>query len=207
MYQFLMNKFENNENVAKSFALRLLIHYIGDLVQPFHNESRYNKENLEGDKGANKFVLPNHYGADELHAVWDFVLYEEHENIARPFTSDTWTEFQAHLDDILATYGSVITGSSIYRSTNYEKWSAEAYELSKTLYDGVTENEAVPQEYLDKHIKTAYERLIIGGYRLYYTITYMFGDSLLEEEEDDSNVGFITDLIIEVAKALDQSTE
>ena len=93
MYQFLMNKFENNENVAKSFALRLLIHYIGDLVQPFHNESRYNKENLEGDKGANKFVLPNHYGAAELHAVWDFVLYEEHNNIARPFTSDTWTEF------------------------------------------------------------------------------------------------------------------
>ena len=91
-------------------------------------------------------MLPNHYGAAELHAVWDFVLYEERTNIARPFTEDTWTEFQAHLDQILEDYGSAITGSSVYRSTNYEKWSAESYEISKGLYDGVTENEAVPQE-------------------------------------------------------------
>ena len=32
MYTYLMSKFANNEHVAKSFALRLLIHYVGDIV-------------------------------------------------------------------------------------------------------------------------------------------------------------------------------
>ena len=48
----------------------------------------------------------------------------------------------------------------------------------------MTENEAVPQAYLDKNVPIAYERLVIGGYRLYYTINYIFGDS----DEFDENV-------------------
>ena len=89
MYTYLMNKFEDNEDVAKSYALRLLIHYVGDLVQPFHCESRYNLEEFsttDGDKGANSFPLKYHYDVDELHALWDKVLYDQHNNIARPFT-------------------------------------------------------------------------------------------------------------------------
>lgn len=194
MYTFLMKKFENNEDVAKSFALRLLVHYMGDLVQPFHNISRFTKANPEGDKGANAFLLPNHYGASELHAVWDFVLYEEHNNIPRPFTKDSWDTFSQHLDGIMKDYGYAVSGSSIYKSTNYSKWSTESYELAKTLYDGVTENEPVPQAYLDKNIKIAYERLIIGGYRLYYTMTYIFGDSLSAEYE--STLADFTDMIV-----------
>ena len=41
----------------------------------------------------------------------------------------------------------------------------------------MTENEAVPQAYLDKNIPIAYHQLVKGGYRLYYTMTYIFGDS------------------------------
>jgi hypothetical protein len=93
MYTFLMNKFDDNEPVAKSYALRLLIHYMGDIAQPFHCEDRYTADNTDGDKGANEFPLPYHYGVDELHALWDKVLYDQHTNIARPFTSDTWTDF------------------------------------------------------------------------------------------------------------------
>ncbi len=131
-----MKKFDNDENVAKSYALRLLIHYIGDLVQPLHCESRINKEFPKGDKGGNAFPLPNHYEVDELHALWDKVLYEEKHNIARPFTDDSWTSFQAHLDDILGTYSYAVAGSSVYKTTNYEKWANESYEIAKTLYDG-----------------------------------------------------------------------
>ena len=57
IYTHLMDEFDNDENVAKSYALRLIIHYIGDLVQPLHCESRYSQEWPEGDKGANDFPL------------------------------------------------------------------------------------------------------------------------------------------------------
>jgi len=136
MYTFLMKKFNNDENVAKSYALRLLIHYIGDLVQPFHCESRYSSQYLAGDKGANAFPLPNHYEVNELHALWDKVLYEERHNIARPFTESTWSTFQAHIADIMSEYKYAVKKTSVYKTTNYDKWATESYELAKTLYDG-----------------------------------------------------------------------
>lgn len=76
MYTFLMAKYSDNEDLAKSYALRLLIHLIGDIVQPFHSENRWNSEfSADGDKGANLFPLKYHYEVDELHALWDKVLY------------------------------------------------------------------------------------------------------------------------------------
>jgi len=47
----------------------------------------------------------------------------------------------------------------------------------------LTEDAAVPQEYQDKWLPVAYERLNLGGHRLYYTINYIFGDSVSEELE------------------------
>ena len=61
--------------MQKSFALRLLIHYLGDIHQPFHCETRYDAEDPEGDYGANTFDLKYHYGVDELHALWDYIDY------------------------------------------------------------------------------------------------------------------------------------
>ena len=94
MYKHIMYEFKNDEDVAKSYALRLLIHYIGDLVQPLHCESLYSSEFPHGDRGANDFKLKNHYSVSELHALWDKVLYTQKDNIARPFTSETWDAFQ-----------------------------------------------------------------------------------------------------------------
>lgn len=67
----------------KSYALRLLIHYIGDISQPFHCESRFDQTFPTGDAGANAFALPSHYEVDELHALIDKVLYVERTNIPR----------------------------------------------------------------------------------------------------------------------------
>lgn len=177
MYTFLMNKFDDNEDVAKSYALRLLIHYMGDIVEPFHSEYRYNSQYPEGDKGANSFPLPYHYGVDELHALIDEVLYTQHNHIARPFTAATWDSFQTEVTSVTDTYGYAVADPSTYETIDYDSMCLEAFEIAKTLYDGVTENEPVPQDYLDKNTPMAYERLVLGGYRLYYTIDFIFGDA------------------------------
>ena len=84
IFDFIQNRlYPDKPDLAKSYALRLLIHYVGDMVQPFHAESRYNSANPSGDKGANGFPLPNHYEVKELHALIDKVLYVEHTNISR----------------------------------------------------------------------------------------------------------------------------
>jgi hypothetical protein len=83
-------KHTNSEDEAKSLALRLLIHYYGDVHQPLHSSDRYTEEHPDGDKGGNSFPLKFHYKANELHAVWDNVIYEYHTNPKRPFTPATW---------------------------------------------------------------------------------------------------------------------
>ncbi len=70
-------KFFESENDAKSFALRLLIHYIGDSHQPCHSITRVDSAYPKGDQGCNFERLPSREGASNLHAVWDSVAYEE----------------------------------------------------------------------------------------------------------------------------------
>jgi len=75
VYTYLMALYPTNENLAKSYALRLMIHYMGDVHQPLHCEDRFNAANPAGDLGGNTFTLPNHYSADNLHSVWDKLIY------------------------------------------------------------------------------------------------------------------------------------
>lgn len=84
MYTYITNNlYPGQPDLAKSYALRLLIHYIGDISQPFHCESRFDSAYPTGDAGANLFPLPYHYTVDELHALMDKVLYVERNNIPR----------------------------------------------------------------------------------------------------------------------------
>ena len=69
-----------DENKGKSYALRLLIHYLGDIHQPMHTISRVDDKYPKGDVGGNAFPVPNHYDADNLHSVWDSVVYEYYKN-------------------------------------------------------------------------------------------------------------------------------
>merc|ERR1711998_479301 len=60
-----------------STAVRLLIHYSGDIHQPLHATSRVDHEFPKGDRGGNSVALPSHDGAKNLHSVWDSVVYAQ----------------------------------------------------------------------------------------------------------------------------------
>ena len=62
-------------------ALRLLIHYLGDIHQPLHCLTRVNPEFPHGDKGGNDFALKYHYKVNNLHSLWDAVMYAYHDSI------------------------------------------------------------------------------------------------------------------------------
>ena len=75
-----------------STALRLLIHYVGDIHQPLHASTRVNKEFPQGDRGGNDFALKNHYGVKELHAVYDDIFWSNYGHQVTPFSEDDWNE-------------------------------------------------------------------------------------------------------------------
>ena len=67
----------HTEADSLSTALRLLMHYTGDVHQPLHATARVDHEYPAGDRGGNSFPLPSKDGAKNLHAVWDAVVYSE----------------------------------------------------------------------------------------------------------------------------------
>jgi hypothetical protein len=93
-----------SEEEGKSLGLRLLMHYMGDVHQPLHSSSRYTKDLPNGDKGGNTFPLKYHYTANELHAVWDIVIYTYYKNPKRPFTKETWADFGEISDDLKSRF-------------------------------------------------------------------------------------------------------
>ena len=61
----------------KSLALRLIIHYCGDIHQPLHTVSAYSREYPTGDRGGNsEKVKPAREGVENLHSIWDSVIYQ-----------------------------------------------------------------------------------------------------------------------------------
>ena len=67
----------HTEEDAISTAMRLLMHYTGDIHQPLHATARVNADYPAGDRGGNSFPLPSIDGAKNLHSVWDSVVYAE----------------------------------------------------------------------------------------------------------------------------------
>ena len=78
--EFLKVIKENFSDVQdqKAFALRLVIHYIGDIHQPLHVVAEVDSNHPRGDKGGNDEKVPDTSGdgVDNLHAIWDSVIYD-----------------------------------------------------------------------------------------------------------------------------------
>jgi hypothetical protein len=73
-YAQVTKNFPNNAD-GRSFALRMLIHYVGDIHQPLHTVAEVDPTYPSGDKGGNSEYLPSICGASNLHAVWDSIAY------------------------------------------------------------------------------------------------------------------------------------
>lgn len=54
---------------------------MGDIHQPLHCLDRVDAEFPLGDRGGNEFPLKYHYDVDELHALWDTVIYTNHDSV------------------------------------------------------------------------------------------------------------------------------
>jgi hypothetical protein len=134
MYTYINNNlYPGQPDLAKSYALRLLIHYIGDISQPFHCESRFDTTYPDGDSGANLFPLPYHYTVDELHALMDKVLYVERNNIprvsylsansAKPMSDTDWATLCASTNYYQNTYeSSCCSNSANWNNQDFTTW-------------------------------------------------------------------------------------
>lgn len=132
------------------FALRWLIHAVGDVHQPLHTTSRH------GDRGGNGFELTGKYG--NLHAFWDagaerFVLPRAE---LKPYAQQLMQQYPPqHFKQSLAPHP--------------HQWAKESRALATTVvYEGIEprDNPAKKPQYLIRAQHTSEQQIVLAGYRL-----------------------------------------
>jgi len=150
-----------------STALRLIIHYTGDIHQPLHGTARVDNDYPNGDRGGNSFPLPSLENAKNLHAAWDSVLYEFTGYETLPFSESDWALNGDHAKTLMERYPESTLGDVTTLSPTL--WAQESFEISESfVYAEITghEGEALPQDYIVDGKKIAETQIVKAGYRL-----------------------------------------
>lgn len=166
------------EQEKQSYALRLLIHYIGDIHQPLHATARVNKNYPKGDAGGNFVAIPAKDGAKNLHSVWDSVIYLYTATPRMPFNTNDWNYLGNEADGILKKYPEP---NAEWQNLDVAKWTNESFEVSKAaVYPTVEPNQPLSQAYIAKAQDAIQKQIALGGLRLAYVIQHIFGSSAAE---------------------------
>lgn len=149
--------------MARSIALRLLIHYVGDIHQPLHAVSRYDNRGRQ-DYGGNAVKIPAKQGADNLHAVWDSVVYEQTANIRLPLDDAGWRKLTAVSTALSKKHG---VNAAQANDLDPANWALDSYKLSKaTVYPKVSRNKRLDNLYTKKAQLAAEQQVVLAGHRL-----------------------------------------
>ena len=171
---------------SRAFALRFIIHLIGDMHQPLHTVSRCSPNHPKGDAGGNLFKLSGTY--NNLHKLWDAMGGQYADSIAKLCPYGEWETCEKQESEreaaVISEAASLIEefpresfanetfgpgpedawGKDILMS-----WARSSYAVVSSnprVYGDVTEN-AEPSEDYVKFVKaTTRRRVVLGGYRL-----------------------------------------
>jgi len=156
---------------ARAQALRLIIHFVGDIHQPLHCATRVSSANVEGDRGGNlvKLKIRQSNGTiknTNLHSYWDGGIG------SFPPTGPNFAP--PPLGSIPAAVATAKRGNpatdpaiGLDNPTNFSGWADESFELAKDVaYKGITNNATPTAAYNRAALKVARKRVAWGGYRL-----------------------------------------
>lgn len=138
----------------KSFYLKLLIHFIGDLHQPLH-------VGRAADQGGNRIQVSWFSRNSNLHRVWDSDLIDSYsmsfEELARELMRSTSKEARL-----------------AYQKGAYRDWVEESHQLAGTIYASASSGDKLSYKYGYDYNALVFEQLKKGGYRLAKILNEIF---------------------------------
>lgn len=153
--EILSNPHESTED--KENAMKFLIHFIGDIHQPFHT-------GRPEDNGGTKLKVSWLGDKTSLHHVWDSSIIElAHADLLKDKKEDEQVALYAHyLQNKFA-----ISSLGAKSLSNYDLWMQESMERRKEGYDHKDDSEKDYTTRFSNHID---ERIYLAGVRIAYTI-------------------------------------
>ncbi|WP_105169652.1 S1/P1 nuclease [Pseudoalteromonas sp. T1lg23B] len=144
-------KSENASIDEKRFALRFLVHLVGDSHQPFH-------AGRAADHGGNKIDVTFFGDKTNLHTTWDTRLIENESLSYTEFTNFIKTSNSAIIED--------------YLNSEPADWLLESHHISEKIYN-LNETD-ISYGYIYKYMPTVKTRLQQGGIRLAGLLNQIF---------------------------------
>ncbi len=138
----------------EALALKMVIHFMGDLHQPFHL-GRY------ADYGGNLVKLTVFDKERNLHALWD----EEVVECAHRWTYTEWAE---QIDRI-----SKQERKAMEQGT-FDDWARETYEICQGIYEDTPEGSEISYDYIAKYTPLVEQQLLKAGIRLARVLNEIF---------------------------------
>lgn len=129
----------------KKFALKFVVHLVGDLHQPMH-------VSRAEDKGGNDIDVKFLNKKSNLHSVWDTGLVE--------YYGFTYTELANAIDNASATE------IKKWQAAPITVWLYESYKISEQLYAETAKDATFNYDYFPEHQEIVKKRMLQAGVRL-----------------------------------------
>jgi len=129
----------------KEFYLKMLVHFVGDLHQPFHSGHAE-------DKGGNDIQVRWFNEGSNIHRVWDSEMIN--------FYQMSYTELAINTRDLSKSEIKSIENGKLL------DWVYESRKMADDLYAEVEIGDKLGYSYMYKHMPTVLEQLQKGGIRL-----------------------------------------
>ncbi len=166
--EILKNSTDKN---AQAQALRLIIHFVGDIHQPLHCATRVSSTQPDGDRGGNLFSIripgiDGKLNKSNLHSYWD--------NGIGKFPPTGPNFAPPPLRRIPPAVAIAVAGNpdtepdlKLNEPFNFNGWADESHELAKNVaHRGVQNGKRPSASYNRKAVRIARKRVAWGGYRL-----------------------------------------
>ena len=156
---------------AQAQALRLIIHFVGDIHQPLHCATRVDKDHPDGDRGGNlvSLMIPvknRQPKKTNLHSYWDGGI-GDFPPTGPNFAPPPLKLIPAAAARAKAGNPATARGVNLKDPLNFSGWADESFQLAKTVaYKGITNGATPTASYKRKALQVVNQRVAWGGYRL-----------------------------------------
>lgn len=160
-----------------SFAMRYLIHLVGDLHQPLHVADMWSAAFPTGDLGGNLFPINFTNGITELHALWDSCLGHFTSDPVRPLNATAWSFLETQASTLRFYY----PRSSLVQPLSDAvpaSWALTNFQLAVLYSYNITQHAEPSSLYLETGWEVVQKQLALAGYRLSDLVQAMYGTTL-----------------------------
>ena len=156
----------STDDTERARALRLIIHFVGDLHQPLHCAARVTTENPKGDQGGNLFKIRG--SSSNLHSYWDGGIGTFPKGGPAPkFTPPPVSQILPAAARIARKFPATIGAWRNGGPADFERWAKESSTLARnTAYKNIRQHQVPSRRYNQAALRVAERRVAWGGYRL-----------------------------------------